>query len=96
MIIQIKDKGKWYDRCQCQTQSEAENEIDKLKKIFKFNEFRWVDKENPSIPKTKYVNKTDQEIEDIVKGVDVLTRYRGIKDTGFIDKVIKVLAGNNN
>lgn len=96
MIIQIKDTStkQWMNRASCKTQEDAEKEVENLKKIYRFNEFQIVEGEDSKVPGPKYKDKSDSEIAEIVKGVDGLIRYKGIKNAAYMEKMAKVLMGS--
>ncbi|MCK5609446.1 hypothetical protein KAR91_46665 [Candidatus Pacearchaeota archaeon] len=91
MIIQIQCSAAktWSDRAYCETQDEAEKEVESLKKIYRFNQFKIMPGENLKIPGPIYSKKSDREIDEIVSGVDWLMTQK--KDSQYPNKVMKVL-----
>lgn len=91
MIIQIKcsTTKQWMNRTQC-TKEESERELEALRKIYRFNEFRLIEGDT-ELPGPIYNNKTDLEIEKIVVGIDWLIRQP--KDDNYSRKVLRVLQG---
>lgn len=95
MIIQIQcaSTKQFKDRCYCTTQEEAEKEVKALKKIYRLNQFKIIPGEKLKIPGPIYIKKSDQEIDEIVKGVDWLMTQK--KDSQYPSKVMKVLQPKN-
>ena len=89
MIIQIKDSvtKQWLNRTQTQ-EPELTKELTALKKIYRFNEFRIIEGDE-ELPGPIYHNKTDLEIDRIVKGIDWLMTQP--KDARYSRKVLKVM-----
>jgi hypothetical protein len=95
MIIQIQCSASkaWRDRTTCATQQEAEKEVEALKKIYRFNQFKIIPGNNKKLPGPVYIKKSEQEIDTIVDGVDWLMTQK--KDRDYPQKVMKVLQGKH-